>query len=142
MALTQVSNYFAQLIEDQWFGKNSTPAIPNNWYVCMFSTTPGLSDSGSVELTGSGYVRLTIPNTTAYFAAAAARNKSGSGGSYPLAWFTASGTLGPVVATGIRDASSGGNLILLNEYVSGNQQTIFAGNVITFNASDFSWTIN
>jgi|SRR6267378_876998 len=140
---SQESTYFVNLHEDVWFGKNQTmPTIPANWYVCMFSTTPGLGDLGGVELTGSGYVRLVIPNTTSYFSAASARVKVGAGGSYPLAWFTASGTLGPVVATGLRDASSGGNLILLNDYASGNQQTIYSGNVITFNAADFSLTIN
>jgi hypothetical protein len=142
MPNTEMSNYFANLLEDQWFGKNATPTIPTNWYVCLFSTTPGLADSGGVELTGSGYARLTIPNTTSYFSAASGRVKVGSGGSYPLAWFTASGTLGPVVASGVRDASTGGNLILLNEYASGSQQTIFSGNVISFNAADFSLTIN
>jgi hypothetical protein len=142
MPLTEFSNYFANLLLDQWFGKNASPTIPTNWYYCMFTTSPGLADSGGVEATGGGYSRLVIPNTTSYFAAASARNKLGSGGSYPLAWFTASGTIGPIVATGVRDASSGGNLILLNEIASGVQQTIVSGNIITFNATDWSITIN
>jgi hypothetical protein len=140
---TQMSTYLVNLTEDVWVGKNQTmPTVPANLYVCMFSTTPGLADSGGVELTGGGYGRLQIPNTTSYFSAAASRVKVAAGGAYPLAWFTATGTLGPVVAVGVRDTTPGGNLLLLNEYAVGNQQTIYLGNVITFNSTDFSWTIN
>ena len=138
----QMSNYFAQLVEDQWFGKNATPTIPANWYVCMFTTDPGLADTGGVEPSTNGYIRLVIPNTTLYFAAAATRQKNAAGASYPLAWFTASGALGPIVATGVRDAASGGNLILLNSIPGGSQQSISSGNNIIFNAADFSWRID
>lgn len=138
----QASNYFVQLLEDQWFGKNATPTIPTNWYVCMFLSDPGLADSGGTEPVGNGYVRLVIPNTTAYFAAAASRQKNAAGVSYPLTWFTATGAFGPIVATGIRDAASAGNLILLYSIAGGSQQSIANGNVITFNAADFSWRID
>jgi hypothetical protein len=138
----QLSNYFVQLLEDQWFGKLVTPTIPANWYVVMFTTDPGLADSGGVEPSGSGYVRLVIPNSSAYFAAAASRQKNAAGANYPLTWFTASGTIGPIVATGVRDAASGGNLIMLNSIAAGSQQTISSGNNITFNAADFSWRID
>jgi hypothetical protein len=139
---TQMSNYFAQLVLDQWFGKNATPTIPATWYVCMFTTTPTIADSGGVEATGGGYVRLPITNSTSLFSAASSRQKNAAGASYPLAWFTASGTIGPVVATGVRDASSGGNLILLFDIASGSQQTIISGNVITFAAADFTLRID
>ena len=138
----QMSNYFVQLLEDQWFGKLVTPTIPTNWYVVMFTTDPGLADSGGVEATGGGYVRLAIPNASTHFSAAASRAKVCAGGSFPLAWFTASGSLGPIVATGLRDASSAGNLILLNSIAGGSQQSIVSGNVITFNAADFSFRID
>lgn len=138
----QMSNYFVQLLEDQWFGKIATPPIPANWYVVMFLVDPGLADSGGTEPAVGGYVRLVIPNSSAYFAAAASRTKACAGGSFPLAWFTASATIGPIVATGLRDAASGGNLILLNSIAAGSQQTIVSGNNITFNASDFSFIIN
>jgi hypothetical protein len=138
----QMSNYFVQLLEDQWFGKLVTPTIPATWYVVMFTTDPGLADSGGVEVTGGGYVRLGITNSNAFFAAAASRAKTCAGASFPLSWFTATGSLGPVVATGLRDAASGGNLILLNSIPSGSQQSIANGNNITFNAADFSFRID
>jgi hypothetical protein len=138
----QMSNYFVQLLEDQWFGKIATPTIPTNWYVVMFLTDPGLADSGGVEPSTGGYVRLLIPNTSAYFATAASRQKNAAGANYPLAWFTASGSIGPIVATGLRDAASAGNLILLNSIASGSQQSIVSGNNITFNAADFSFRID
>lgn len=138
----QMSNYFVQLLEDQWFGKLATPTIPNNWYVCMFTTDPGLADSGGVEPSTAGYARLVIPNDSSHFSAAASRAKVCAGGSFPLAWFTATGALGPIVATGLRDASSGGNLILLNSIAGGSQQSIANGNNITFNAADFSFRID
>lgn len=138
----QMSNYFVHLLEDQWFGKLVTPTIPANWYVLMFTTDPGLADSGGVEATGGGYIRLPIPNSASYFSAAASRAKVTAGGSFPLAWFTATGALGPIVATGLRDASTAGNLILLNSIAPGSQQSIANGNIITFNAADFSFRID
>lgn len=137
----QISNYFANLIMDQWFGKSATPTVPTTYYVCMFTTTPGLADSGGVEVTGSGYVRLALPNDTSHFAASANRIKNAAGSAYPLAWFTASGTLGPIVATGIRDAATGGNLIMLYDIPGGNQGTLVSGNQITFAATDFTFQI-
>jgi len=138
----ELATYFVHLLEDQWFGKLVTPTIPGTWYVCMFTTSPGLADSGGVEVTGAGYVRLAITNSAAFFAAAANRAKVCSGASFPLSWFTATGSLGPIVATGLRDASSGGNLILLNDIPAGSQQSIANGNNITFNAADFSFRID
>jgi hypothetical protein len=137
----QMADYFVHHIEDYYFG-NTAYTPPATWYVCMFTTTPGLGDSGGVEATGGGYVRLAIANDTAHFAAAASRQKNAAGVSYPLTWFTATGTIGPIVATGVRDAASGGHLILLNDIASGSQQTISSGNNITFNATDFSWRID
>lgn len=137
-----MSNYFVQLLEDQWFGKLVTPTIPANWYVVMFLVDPGLADSGGSEPSTGGYVRLLIPNDSTHFAAAASRQKNAAGASYPLAWFTATGSIGPIVATGLRDAASGGNLILLNSIAAGSQQSIVSGNNITFNAADFSFRID
>lgn len=138
----QMSNYFVQLLEDQWFGKLATPTIPTNWYVVMFLVDPGLADSGGSEPSTGGYVRLLIPNNASYFAAASSRAKTCAGGAFPLAWFTATAAFGPIVATGLRDASTAGNLILLNSIAAGSQQSIANGNNITFNAADFSFRID
>jgi hypothetical protein len=138
----QASNYFVQLLEDQWFGKLVTPPIPANWYVCLFLVDPGLADSGGVEPTTGGYLRLVIPNTSAYFAAASNRAKLTAGANFPLTWFTATAAFGPIVATGLRDAASGGNLILLNSIAAGSQQSIVSGNLVTFTAADFNFRID
>jgi hypothetical protein len=137
-----MTNYFVQLVEDEYYGKLVTPAPPANWYMCMFLTDPGLADSGATEPPGGGYVRLVLPNTSAYFAAATNRAKTCAGASFPLAWFTATGAFGPIVATGIRDDPTAGNLWLLNSIAAADQQMVMAGNVVTFNASDFSWRID
>jgi hypothetical protein len=136
----QMSNYFVQLLEDQWFGKLVTPTIPASYNVCMFLVDPGLADSGGTEPSTGGYIRLNILNDSSHFAAAASRAKTCAGGSFPLSWFTASGNFGPIVATGLRDPS--GNLILLNSIAAGSQQSISTGNIITFNATDFSFRID
>ena len=137
-----MSNYFVQLLEDQWFGKLVTPTIPASWYVCMFLTDPGLADSGGVEPSTGAYVRLAILNDNVHYAAAASRAKLCAGASFPLAWFTATAAFGPIVATGLRDAASGGNLILLNSIAAGSQQSIANGNVVTFAAADFNFRID
>lgn len=145
MPLNQMSDYFAKALLDYYIGKNNTTlTVPATLYVAMYTTTPGVANSGGVEATGSGYARLGITNSTSFFSAASGsgtRTKAASGGSYPLSWFTATGALGPIVATGLLDASSAGNLWLLNEIAVGSQQTIANGNVVTFNAADFSLTL-
>ena len=137
-----MSNYFVKTVLDQWFGLvTATP--PATVYIVMFTTDPGLADSGGVEVTGGGYVRLAVTNNATNFPATVLANRQKNGGwGTPFTWFTASGTLGPIVATGVRDASSGGNLLLLNSIASGSQQTLTTGNQITFNAADFSWRID
>ena len=144
MAVQQMSDYFAKALMDFYVGKNNTTlVVPATLYVAMFTTTPGVANSGGVELAISGYLRLAITNNTTNFAAATGsgtRTKAGQWGT-PMTWFTAGATSAAIVATGLFDASTAGNLWLLNEIAAGSQQTISSGNNITFNASDFSWTL-
>jgi hypothetical protein len=141
----QMSDYFAKAVMDFYVGKNNTTlSVPATLYVAMYTTTPGVANSGGVEATGGNYLRLGITNSTAFFSAATGtgtRTKVAAGASYPLTWFTANANIGLIVATGLLDASTAGNLWLLNDIPGGSQQSIVSGNVITFNAADFSWTI-
>jgi hypothetical protein len=138
----EMSNYYANLVLDQWFGKNATPTIPTTYYIALYTTTPGLGNSGGTEVstTGTGYSRLAITNNTTNFSAAVSRNKQNATAFSP--WFTASGSFGPVVAVGMLDASTAGNLIALNEIAGGSQQSVVSGNVISFNIGDLSITLN
>ena len=144
MALQQMSDYFAKALMDFYVGKNNTTlTVPTTLYVAMYTTTPGVANSGGVELAIANYVRLAITNNTTNFAAASGsgtRIKAGQWGT-PLTWFTAGATSGNIVATGLLDASTAGNLWLLNEIAPGSQQVITSGNNITFNATDFSWSL-
>ena len=139
-----MSDYFAKAVMDFYVGKNNTTlTVPSNLYVAMFTTTPGVANSGGVELAISGYLRLTIPNNTTNFAAATGsgtRVKAGQWAS-PFAWFTAGATSAAIVATALFDALTAGNMWLLNEIAPGSQQVITSGNNITFNATDFSWSV-
>lgn len=139
---SQFSNYFANLLLDQWFGKNQAPTIPTNYYIALFTTSPGLANTGGVEVptSGTGYLRLNIANSTTNFGSAANRVKTNSTAFSP--WFTATANFGPVVAVGAFDAASAGNLIALNEIAAGSQQSVVSGNVISFNIGDLSITLN
>ena len=110
----------------------------------MYTTTPGVANSGGVELAIANYVRLAITNNTTNFAAASGsgtRTKVGQWGT-PLTWFTAGATSGNIVATGLLDASTAGNpLAPERDCPFGSQQVITSGNNITFNATDFSWSL-
>jgi hypothetical protein len=144
----QMSDYFAKALMDFYIGKNNTTlTVPATLYVAMFVATPGVGGSGSsgTELAIANYLRLAITNNTTNFAAATGsgtRIKAGQWGT-PLTWFTAGATSAAIVATALLDASTvgTGNIWLLNEIALGSQQVITSGNNITFNATDFSWSI-
>lgn len=111
---------------------SGTAARPTAWYVALYTVAP--SDSGGgTEVSGNGYSRQTVAWGTA----------TGTGGTTDntgVVSFTASGgNFGTIVAIGIHDASSGGNL-LWHGSLSANK-TVNDGDTLEFAAGAIDLTI-
>lgn len=111
---------------------SGTATRPTAWYVALYTVAP--SDSGGgTEVSGNGYSRQTVAWGTA----------TGTGGTTDntgAVSFTATGgNFGTIVAIGIHDASSGGNL-LWHGALSANK-TVNDGDTLEFAAGAIDLTI-
>ena len=80
---------------------------PSNLYVALFTTSPGDDDSG-VEVSGGSYARVSF---TDWITAAKRESSNDSEIAFP----TPTASWGTVVAAGLYDAVSGGNLLFWDE---------------------------
>lgn len=86
-------------------GQAYTP--PASLYFGLFTASP--SDAGGgTEVSGNGYARVAVTNNLTNFPAASGGSKQNAAA---VTWPTATGSWGVVVAVGIYDASSAGNLL-------------------------------
>lgn len=83
---------------------------PATVYIALFTTAPSEPDgTGGTEVTGNNYSRVSVTNNATNFPAASGGSKSnGNVITFPSA---TGGDWGTIVAFGIYDASSGGNLL-------------------------------
>lgn len=100
------SDYLENKILDLIFGGQAlTP--PTNLYFGLFTVAP--SDAGGgTEVTGGSYARVSIANNLTNFPAASGGSKSNAAA---VTWPTAGASWGTVVAVGVFDAPTGGNLL-------------------------------
>lgn len=118
-----LTNYAENILLDALLGTSPLPTI-TTVYLGLFTTSPTDTASG-VEVTGSGYSRQPISFSAAI---------SGTSISDIAAAFTATANWGSIVAVGVFDASTGGNLLLyqaINPILINNTDTLnfTAGNV-------------
>ena len=97
---------------------------PGTKYLALYTTAP-TDAGGGTELSGSAYARQSCAFTTT---GAQASNTSA------VEWPTATGSWGTVVAVGVFDASSSGNLLAWNNLTA--SKTISTGDVFRINAGD------
>jgi hypothetical protein len=103
---------------------------PATLYVALFTVAP--SDAGGgTEVTGGSYARKSVTNNATNFPAASGGSKS-NGTLIEFAQATAN--WGTVVAAGIFDAATSGNLLYWATLT--NSRTIFAGDTPQFQAGD------
>lgn len=100
------SDYLENKILDLIFGGQAlTP--PTNLYFGLFTVAP--SDAGGgTEVTGGSYARVSIANNLTNFPAASGGSKQNAAA---VTWPTAGASWGTVVAVGVFDAPTGGNLL-------------------------------
>jgi hypothetical protein len=97
---------------------------PGTKYLALYTTAP-TDAGGGTELSGSAYARQSCAFTTT---GAQATNSAA------VEWPTATGSWGTVVAVGVFDASSSGNLLAWNNLTA--SKTISTGDVFRINAGD------
>lgn len=107
---------------------NAAYTAPATVYVALFTVTP--SDSGGgTEASGGSYARVPVTNNATNWPAASGGSKSnGTTITFP----TATANWGTVVAVGIFDASTSGNLMFWSTLQV--NKSIFTGDTASFSA--------
>lgn len=141
------TNYGLQAILTNILGNSASAATPATYYLALSTTSPAQAKGSGTfwnftePTAGTGaYARLSITNNTTNFTAIASEPTSGysiqNNVTFTMATSTAAWSTGatPLVAGGLWDASSGGNLWAygsLSPTVTVNQ----AGVAVTFTAA-------
>lgn len=125
------SDYLEDKVLDHVFGGVAYTA-PTTHYVALYTVAP-TDTGGGTEVTGGSYARqtstFTVSGTNPTTATSAAAVE------YP----TATANYGTVVAVGILDASSGGNLLAYANLTA--SKVVSTGDVFRFDAGDIDITL-
>jgi len=103
---------------------------PGTKYLALYTTAP-TDAGGGTELSGSAYARQSCAFTT---------TSSASTNTSAVEWPTATGNWGTIVAVGIFDASTSGNLLAWSTLTS--SRTIETGDVFRIPAGDLDVTLD
>jgi hypothetical protein len=125
------SDYLEDKVLEHVFGGNAYTA-PGTLYVALYTVAP-TDTGGGTEVSGGAYVRQSGAFTVSGTNPTTASNTSAI--EYP----TATADYGTVVAVGIFDASSSGNLLAYANLTS--SKVVSSGDVFRFNASDLDITL-
>jgi hypothetical protein len=123
------SNYLENKVMLHVFGGTSYTA-PATLYVGLYTSDPGEGDTGT-EVSGGSYARQTAAFTITGGAAA---------NTAAIEFPTASASWGTVTYVGVRDASTGGNLLASGALTT--SKTISSGDVFRIPAGDLDITLD
>jgi hypothetical protein len=106
---------------------------PATLYVALFTAAP-TDAGGDTEVTGGAYARVAVPNNATNFPAASGGSKSNG---TAITFSQATAAWGTVVAWGIYDAATGGNLLYYGDVsptkvVNSGDTPQFAAGALTF----------
>jgi hypothetical protein len=130
---SNVSTYLANKLLDHSLGKTAF-TMPSNAYLALYTAAPN-NAGGGTEVSGNNYSRVQL--TAASLDSASSRTSTNNTAyTFP----TASGSWGTIVALGIVDASTNGNLLWWGDATT--NQTIGTNNIYTVPAGelDISFT--
>ena len=133
------SDFLELELLDHVFGAASYSA-PATLYVALYTVAPSDSGGGTEVSTSvwTNYARVAKTNNATNFPAASAGAKS-NGNAIDFGTATISGTAPVVVAVGILDASSGGNLLAWADLAA--NKTIDNGDAVSFATGDLDITL-
>ena len=141
-----MSDFLENKLIDQVFRGQTAPTT-TNLYVGLFTSAPGESGDGT-ELTGNNYSRVPVTSSLANWAgtqsAGSTVASTGTGGATSnngaITFATPSATWGTVVAFGIFDAATAGNLLFYGTLTI--SKTINQGDTVSFPAGSLSITFD
>jgi len=125
------SDYLEDKVLDHVFGGNAYTA-PATLYVALYTVAP-TDTGGGTEVTGGSYARQTGTFTVS------GTNPTTASNSAAIEYPTATANYGTVVAVGILDASSGGNLLAYADLDT--SKSVTTGDVFRFDTGDLDITL-
>ena len=125
------SDYLEDKVLEHVFGGNAYSA-PSTLYVALYTSAPS-DTGGGTEVSGGGYVRKTSTFNVSGTNPTTASNAGAV--EYP----TATANYGTVVAVGIFDALSSGNLLAYANLTT--SKVVSTGDVFRFNTGDLDVTL-
>lgn len=129
------SNYLEDEILDHIFG-GADFTRPSPVFVALYTATPS-DTGGGTEVTGGSYARVSVTNNATNFPASSGGAKSNG---TEIAFTPATANWGTVVAFGILDASTNGNLLCWGDVTP--NKAINSGDTAKFAAGDLDITID
>lgn len=144
--MASLTDYLENKLVDWLFrGQSFTP--PATLHFALYTVAPNEGGSGGTEVSGGSYARVGVTASLANFAgtqsAGSTTASSGTGGqtsnNNAITFPTPTGNWGTVVAVGILDAASSGNLLAVANLAA--SKTVNNGDPApTFPASDLTFT--
>jgi hypothetical protein len=125
------SDYLEDKVLKHVFG-GSAYSAPGTLYVALYTVAP-TDTGGGTEVSGGGYTRKTAAFTVS------GTNPTQASNTAAIEYPTATANYGTVVAVGIFDASSSGNLMAYANLTS--SKVVSTGDVFRFNAGDLDITL-
>ena len=125
------SDYLEDKVLEHVFGGNAYSA-PSTLYVALYTVAP-TDTGGGTEVSGGGYVRQSGAFTVS------GTNPTTASNTAAIEYPTATANYGTVVAVGIFDASSSGNLLAYANLTT--SKVVSTGDVFRFNTGDLDVTL-
>lgn len=125
------SDYSEDLVLD-WLLTNAAATRPTAWYVSLYTVAP-TDSGGGTEVSGGSYARTAVTFTVSGTSPTLATNSA------TVEFPTASGSWGTIVAMGVMDASTSGNLLAWADLTA--SKTIGTGDVLRFNTGEIDVTL-
>lgn len=126
------TNYSEDLVLD-WLLTNASATRPTAWYVALYTVAPGEAGGGT-EVSGGSYARTAVTFTVSGTAPTTASNSAA------VEFPAATGNWGTIVAAGIFDASTSGNLLAFADLTT--SKTVDSGDVLRFNTGEIDVTLD
>jgi len=125
------SDYLEDKVLDHVFGGNAYTA-PSTLYVALYTVAP-TDTGGGTEVSGGSYARQSGAFTVS------GTNPTTASNTAAIEYPTATADYGTVVAVGILDASSSGNLLAYADLTT--SKVVSSGDVFRFNTGDLDITL-
>jgi len=126
------TDYTEDLVLD-WLLTSGSATRPTAWYVALYTVAP-TDTGGGTEVSGTDYARTAVTFSVSGTSPATASNSAA------VEFPEAGGSWGTVVAAGIFDASSAGNLLAYANLTA--SKAVDTGDVLRFNTSALTVTLD